>query len=202
MKFSKKPYLILAIATAVLTMAGLVVWGSRSARLVGPTQAGTQAEVATPTASVSDKELEAEPLRPGPDSCQGNRGEICIGVPSVDLWPTGSEDASNPELSTNSNDSMKNIEGRIQSIDGKQIVIKSSSGRLFTINFPIDAVAHFNTTRSRHYNNIKVAKNDMLFVTYFEPSSKKSLDIPVTKLQGADLLIKVGQGPLGAVEKF
>ncbi len=118
-----------------------------------------------------------------PQPCLGNTHDECKVAPSVDFYPTGSEGASNPDYTASGD--QKEIMGRIQSISTKSIVIKSSSGRIFTVNFPINAASNFDSVR----DDYTVEVGDMLYVAYNESPGSSSLTIEPSQLQRSVLLL-------------
>lgn len=120
--------------------------------------------------------------------CGNNTIDQCKGAPSIDFWPGGSEDASNPDFAADSGDTNKEIMGRITQTDGNNLILKTSSGRLFTIAYPLDTVANFNAIRASNYN-LTVETGDMIIVTYAEQASQQSTTIPTTKIRRSSLLL-------------
>ncbi len=120
--------------------------------------------------------------------CTGNAEDECKGAPSIDFFPGGSEDAHNPEFQDTGK--YKEIMGRITAIRGKEVDIKTSSGRIFTVAFPIDAVTDFNQSRSPNYQDLKVSLGDALHVDYVKALGANGPTISAQELNRSSLLLK------------
>jgi len=76
-------------------------------------------------------------------------------------------------------------------IGEKSIKIKTSSGRVFTINFDSDPVSEFNRDRAQYYNNKLVGLGDTILVTYTELSNQHATTIATDKIFNAVVMLEV-----------
>jgi hypothetical protein len=97
---------------------------------------------------------------------------------------------------------LKSIAGRIVSLEGTIITIKTSSGRTFTVHFPIDAASNFNATRAQHYEGLTVREGSMLTVHYYEADAAHTTDIPANKLGKSSLMLNLDQGAKGPLKAY
>lgn len=171
----------LSVWPGVLVLAGLIL----AVGLVTKTalRESSKNSVAKELTNQEQTTIDGNALHP----CTGNPQDECKGSPSIDFYPGGSEAATNPEFENQGE--MKEIMGRITGIDGKTVSVKSSSGRTFVVQFPIDAVAEFNTSRSPNYQNIKVVVGDMLHIDYSKVSGADEMTIMAKELSRSSLLL-------------
>ena len=103
-------------------------------------------------------------------TCQGNPNDSCLTgfIGGIDLY-MGSATIEMGKTE------MKEIHGTITEMNGSSVVIKSSSGTLFTINTPSDVISKYNTTKaSQYYNNQTVKVGSTLRVSYIESPNEHS----------------------------
>lgn len=124
--------------------------------------------------------------------CVGNEQDTCIGAPSIDFYPGGTEDASNPDYKGDVGRG-KEIMGRITAHNGKSIAVKTSSGRTFTIEFPVDPIETFNTQRSSNYQNMLVTTGDMIYAWYSEKIDQADTTVRSSQMYRSNLIIKPAQ---------
>jgi hypothetical protein len=105
-------------------------------------------------------------------ACVGNLTDECIATPSIDFWPTGSEASSNPDYANIGEP--KEIMGRIVSNNGNALQIKTASGRVFNIEYPINALENFNKNRAPYYK-LQVETGDMIYVEYRSTGSNPTI---------------------------
>jgi len=100
-------------------------------------------------------------------TCAGNPNDSCLTgfIGGIDLY----NGSATMELGKSE---MKSIQGTITQINGKSVVIKSSSGSLFTIVTPSDVITNYNTNRASQYNNQTVKIGSTLSVSYVETSDQ------------------------------
>jgi len=120
-------------------------------------------------------------------TCAGNPNDTCL------TGFSGAIDLYMGSPSTNSSESSyKEIQGVITSISGASVVIKSSSGTLFTINTPTDVIAAYNTNKAaRYYNNQKVVVGSSLVVRYIQKQNENSKTISPKELSSVQLQIEL-----------
>lgn len=124
----------------------------------------------------------------GPRPCLGNTEDSCVFAPSVDLYPNGIDGpGSNPELRTQSDDMEKEIGGIISAHSGKSITIKTTSGILFDITFPIDAISAWNN-QNKDANYI-ISVGDTVALYYAEPANLHSHAISSSQIKESVLAI-------------
>jgi len=116
-------------------------------------------------------------------TCQGNEADTCL------TGFSGAIDLYMGSVSMKINETMyKEIQGVITSISGKSVVIKSSSGTLFTVTTPTDVIAAYNTNKAaKYYNNQKVEVGSSLVVRYAEKESEHSKNLISTLLSSVQL---------------
>jgi signal peptidase I len=130
--------------------------------------------------------------------CGGNTIDQCIATPSIDFWPVGSEGASSSYVkmpTTNPDEIM----GRIVTHVGDNLEIKTTSGRTFTIVYPIDALANFNNNYAAGYG-ITVSTGNEVYVNYYG-SKSSSTTIATNQIMSSSLILK-GNGKASPVELY
>jgi type II secretory pathway pseudopilin PulG len=111
------------------------------------------------------------------DACNGNPADTCVMAPTVDFWPSGSEDSSNHDYAAPAGSVIKEIGGKLVSSTDNTLTLSTTSGRTFRITYPLDSIAWWNDKRSPHYQNYKVGTGDTFMVMYGEPPATSSTDI-------------------------
>lgn len=112
--------------------------------------------------------------------CAGNPNDSCLTgyIGGIDLYngagPTGMDGKE-----------MREIQGVVTELKGTSVVIKSSSGTLFTITTPRDVVSLYNANRASQYNNQTVKIGSAISVTYIENTAEHS------KILQGDMLLSV-----------
>lgn len=148
----------------------------------------------------SETQVSDVPLNPDPKSapvinsnalraCDGNASDECKTAPSIDFYPGGSEGATNPKFNSSAGD-FKEIMGRITTFDSFSIILSTTSGRLFTIQFPLNSIAEFNTNRSPNYQGLQVTAGDMVYVSYVEPPHLSGTTVSAEQLFKSSLILK------------
>jgi hypothetical protein len=120
-------------------------------------------------------------------TCYGNPDDTCLTgfAGAIDLYMGSAQVKINETV-------MKQIQGVITKIDGKTVVIRSSSGTLFTITTPTDVISSYNTNKaSQYYNNQKVGVGSSLAVGYAEKESEHSKSLNASHLQSVQLQIEI-----------
>lgn len=126
----------------------------------------------------------------GPQDCMNNKPERCVLAPSVDLYPSPGESMENPDYKTDEKSTMKEIGGVLQSHSGKSITIKSTSGKLYNITFPIDVITWWNKERSPNYDGYQLSSGEIITVMYLEPLNEHSTDIKSSQIFGSRFAIE------------
>lgn len=114
------------------------------------------------------------------DNCMGNPNDTCLSgfIGGVDLYQ------GNVPPITNDGPQMKEIQGVITELNGNSVIIRSSSGTLFTLTTPTDVVASYNTQKAaQYYNNQKVVVGSTLHVTYVENADAHSKTLTAANIQ-------------------
>lgn len=114
---------------------------------------------------------------PNEQICANNLQDTCIMAPSVDLYPSGKEDATNPSLRNQKGDNWKSIGGIVTGINGSEIQLRTTSSRDFTVTFPFAVQTWWNQVRGPHYSNYRMDVGDTLRIDYLEPADKASTHI-------------------------
>jgi len=124
--------------------------------------------------------------------CTGNPNDTCSFTGSIDFFPSGGGEANtiNPAVTSDRSLQNKEIAGVITEIASTYTVIKSSSGRLFTVNFGSNPAAEFNRDRSQGYNGQQVKVGDTLLVRYLEAADQHATTIPQGHVFNAVLMIE------------
>jgi hypothetical protein len=124
-------------------------------------------------------------------TCIGNPEDTCLTgfSAAVDLYSNANVDIGKDGAN------LKQIEGVITGIDGARIVIKSSSGRTFTINAPTDIVGTYNQQKAaQYYDNQRVALGNSVRIEYAEVSTEHNTTIQPSQLRSTQFLLeKVGK---------
>jgi hypothetical protein len=143
---------------------------------------------ATPTAEwyAQAKQTLVVPIH----TCMGNSQDTCTFTGGVDLFPAGSEGATNPAARALPNSEAKEIAGAITAIRPHSVDIKTSSGRSFTINYPSDPVSYFNQHLSANYNNAKVEIGDSIMTWYSETKGQHNTTINAEQIHRTQLIIE------------
>jgi hypothetical protein len=116
--------------------------------------------------------------------CVGNPEDSCLDGGGVGLYEkldVHSERNGNKELMEKFQ--IRRFQASIQTYNGKQLTVKTSSGRIFTLNLPSDIIATYNAKRSATYNNTKIGVGDMLDITYIELGSERKTSLDATDIQ-------------------
>jgi hypothetical protein len=132
--------------------------------------------------------------------CINNPQDSCISTPSVDFYPGGSESSTNPNYKPGASDTLKDIAGRIASASGNSLILHTTSGRDFTINYPIDTITSFNTNRSANYG-FTVSVGDELYVRYSEARDAHTPIIQMSQLQSSAIIMR-GNPKASALTKY
>jgi hypothetical protein len=107
-------------------------------------------------------------------------------APTVDLYPAGSEGAENPEYVRRTGETWKSIGGEITAATNTTMTLTTTSGRTFTVHFPLDAVSWWNETIASNYGNYRVGIGDTVRVDYSE-----SAKISRTTIEASQILHSV-----------
>lgn len=121
------------------------------------------------------------------NNCYGNDADSCISgfVAAVDLYEANI-------VPDNTKTQMKEIQGVITSINGPTIVIKSSSGTLFTIQAPSDIVADYNAHKAaQYYNGQTVQVGRSLQVRYIEAINEHSKTLVPASLMSVQMQMEI-----------
>ncbi len=122
-------------------------------------------------------------------SCSGNSRDVCISAPTVDLYPAGSEGASNTFLREQKDEVGKSIGGIITDIHGQNIQLRTSSGRAFTVIFPVPIQSWWNQNIGPNYGNYQIGLGDTVRVDYVESASQGSMTIGSDQIVSSVLAI-------------
>lgn len=119
-------------------------------------------------------------------TCLGNPNDSCLTgyVGGIDVYygTASVEDAQQ----------MKEIQGVVTKLSGKTTTIQSSSGTLFTIILPYDAVSEYNNGRAKQYYNDQTVKlGSTLRISYIEPQSASNKTIKAEQLTGFMLQVEM-----------
>lgn len=132
--------------------------------------------------------------------CMNNEEIQCAGPPSIDFWPSGSEDASNHSYDRSSG-SIKEVGGKITAINGNIVSLQATDNQIYEILFPVNAVEEWNTNRSPNYKNYKVGVGDTLNIRYGE-SRQSNRTIQPSQILTSSLAIRMIGGADGTIERF
>lgn len=133
--------------------------------------------------------------------CMNNEEIQCAGPPSIDFWPSGSEDAINPAYDRSIRN-VKEIGGKILTITGNTIGLQTSDTRTYEITFPVNAIEEWNTNRSPNYKNYKIDIGDTLNIRYAESPEQASRTIGPSQILISSLAIRMIGGGDGTIERF
>ena len=122
--------------------------------------------------------------------CMGNPLEYCLGgySGSIDVYMG---DFQNSAPGSDNQVITKQIEGTVTQINGATFTIRATSGALYTINTPLDVIQDFNTNKSVHYNNEKIAIGTTLSITYWEDQGASTKTVPGGTIQRIDFKIEI-----------
>lgn len=195
MKFSRKQTVSAGVMIGLLIIGGIILVRANKSNENG----APDEQVSTQQQSVAETDESGVP-----QPCGGNSSDDCIGSPSIDFYPSPAESASNPELKATG--THKEIMGRIVELPSdKNIVIKTSSGRTISVNFPIDAVDNFNQNISSNYQGLQVGVGDMLRIDYYENTPPNIETINASQIQLSSLILKninIKANPDAKLEKY
>jgi hypothetical protein len=126
-------------------------------------------------------------------TCTGNPLDRCNFTGAIDLFPSGGGEGNtrNPLFIPQPNEIDKEIAGALTEIGSQAVKLKTSSGRVFTINFASDPVEAFNSKRSQYYENKSIKLGDTLLVRYFETANQHATTIQTSQIFNAVLMIEV-----------
>jgi hypothetical protein len=122
----------------------------------------------------------------------------CIATPSIDFWPAGSEGASNPYLESSTNTTGE-IMGRIVNDSTDTLQLKTSSGRIISVVYPLNSVSNFNTNYGPNYG-LDVDLGDEIYVSY-SGSMTQNNTINTNQIISSSLIIK-GNVKAGTSTKY
>lgn len=125
------------------------------------------------------------------ETCPGNPEDRCTFTGSVDFFPvTESESDStvNPDFTQAPHGMQKEISGKLVDIHETFVKIKTSSGRLFTLQFGKNVVDEFNQKKAPYYN---ATIGDTLLITYFEQSDQQATTLHNNQIINAVLMLEV-----------
>ena len=119
--------------------------------------------------------------------CSGNPGETCpkefqVGI---DVFPRGSEGATNPHLRSRDSAVMREINGTVTTIGADAVTITSNKGNVFTLHLTKAEIDSFNTnTAPIHQENgrfpldkVSIHPGSWLSVTYLQTPQDNPRDI-------------------------
>lgn len=130
----------------------------------------------------------AETTQMNDKTCYGNAADTCDVLPAADFYPSGSEDALNPAFNSGVNDDRREIAGDITQVSGNTVTLKTTSGRVFRVKFPIDAVTWFNENRLANYPGLPaVGVGSTLAVMYGQPTGHASTTLEPNQLISSQL---------------
>ncbi len=132
-------------------------------------------------------------------ACTGNAVDQCIATPSIDFWPVGSEGASNPALRLYTAAPISEIMGRIVIDITNNLQLKTSSGRIVTVAYPLNTIDNFNTNYASGYG-VQATKGDEIYLSYTGPMATNNT-INTDQIIRSTLIIK-NNGKLGPTEKY
>jgi hypothetical protein len=118
------------------------------------------------------------------DTCQGNSQDTCLMgyIGGVDIYITN-------RIMQN-NETMKTIQGVVTTLTNSSATIKTSSGRIFTINTP-GSFGTYNTTKAaRYYNNQYVKVGSSLSVMYVEATGSQNLTIESSQIIETQMMLE------------
>jgi hypothetical protein len=128
--------------------------------------------------------------------CTGNPQDSCLqDGSSIDVFPRGSESATNRQLRTDAGVQSYGIDGRVVSHSGSTFMIKGSSGALYTVSTQSDVLSNF------HSNGLSVEIGDMLHISYSQQPNDAHTHIQTKNIQNIVLIIENG-AKQGIVQKY
>ncbi len=128
-------------------------------------------------------------------TCEGNPKDICSFTGNVKFYPSGQgeETPLNRAYLNGNNFPTKSITGVITEIKPAYTKIKTSSGRIFRINFGSNPADDFNRKLGSHLDygdKDPVTIGDTLSVQYTEPADKHATTIPQDHIVIATLVVE------------
>lgn len=121
--------------------------------------------------------------------CYGNTGESCVLGASIDVYP---RDGENNLAPTAPGDPYE-IQGEIVSHNGNNFELKASSGAIYSIAAPIDAVTEFNAKYSGNYEGARIELGDKLLVRYSQNENDDHKVVLSEQVQSIVLLIELAE---------
>ncbi|PID31713.1 hypothetical protein CR970_04345 [Candidatus Saccharibacteria bacterium] len=121
--------------------------------------------------------------------CIGNEQDFCITGPTVDLYPAGSEGAVNPELQQADNAGWLSIGGVVTDARGNTISLHTTSGRAFTVTFPVEIRSWWNTNIGPNYQGLAFGVGDTVRVDYVAVGDRLPVAIGPDQILGSALAI-------------
>jgi hypothetical protein len=170
---------VAALVCFVLLAVGMRAWVRQSSKVNDP------AILSTGTTSLNKSGTGLNP-------CMGNEQDECVGAPSIDFWPAGSEGASNPVYDNNSPAITKEIGGIITTSNQSVITLRTTSGRTFTVTYPEDEISWWNQTISPNHQNYQIGIGDTLDIIYNQSIDPAATDIQPSQIMRSSLAIKYG----------
>lgn len=148
------------------------------------------------------KRLTTIAVTPGkPVPCIGNAPDVCISVPSIDLYPAGSEGSTNPELVKLEDGRWRTIGGTVSSINGKRLELATSSGRIFTVNFPVEIESWWNQNIGPSHK-YTFGVGDTITVSYVEPRNQHSTTINADQIGSSSITLDPSWRPSEGTHRY
>lgn len=112
-------------------------------------------------------------------TCAGNSQDSCIQSQFVDMYRSAA---------TNAPGSIHTIQGIIIEHNGKELKLRSSSGRIFALAPPSDVIVDFNKSKGANYDNVRISEGDLLQVRYVTEKSP-ILNLDTSQIMSIELIL-------------
>lgn len=119
---------------------------------------------------------------------------------TIDLWPSGESATRQVAQKPSQNESQPSeIMGRLVSDTGTALQLKTTSGRIVSVSYPLDVVNDFNTNRSKGYG-FTINNGDAIYVSYFGAMHSGNTITAAQIVQS--LLLMSGNPKTGPMSKY
>lgn len=123
--------------------------------------------------------------------CIGNAGEYCPSTASIDVYPReGGEGATNPSLVDPDPSRNREISGIVTVLNSATLKLKSSSGKIYTVNVPSNGFADYNIHYAPGYGDDATLRvGTTISVLYNVPAGKSAQVIAPSQIINVRLLL-------------
>jgi hypothetical protein len=135
--------------------------------------------------------------------CVGNDSELCPSTPGIDVYPRGSEGATNPYYQSSTDSVMHEISGTVTKLSGDTLTLKSRKGTMYTVTVGDDGFTAYNQKIGAYTDidaALKVGSNVLL--RYSQPKGADSKMISKEQVLGVTLQLEALNPKGGPIKPY